>query len=250
MIYYSNRNANIFCYIVCICTIVTYVTIKLSETKGYKIGDTLKWHIYGDKKYYESKIVGYNRNPQNQILTASKEYIESLGVKYNPDSLYTNYDLKNVKEINNVSLIQDLNSLKEGMETMLSMMKKMILLIIVFAILLGSIIIYNMGILSYNEKQYQFSTLKVLGFKDKIFIKQNILITILSVMIGLPSGKYLTKWIFKACLDEAYDFGVYINISTYVIATVMTLLVSYIVSVRLAKNVNKIDMVKSLKSNE
>ena len=231
-----------------------YVTIKLSETKGYKIGDTLKWHIYGDKKYYESKIVGYNRDPQNQILTASKEYIESLGIKYNPDSLYTNYDLKNVKEINNVSLIQDLNSLKEGMETMLSMMKKMILLIIVFAILLGSIIIYNMGILSYNEKQYQFSTLKVLGFKDKsirkIFIKQNILITILSVMIGLPSGKYLTKWIFKACLDEAYDFGVYINISTYVIATVMTLLVSYIVSVRLAKNVNKIDMVKSLKSNE
>ena len=231
-----------------------YVTIKLSETKGYKIGDTLKWHIYGDKKYYESKIVGYNRDPQNQILTASKEYIESLGIKYSPDSLYTNYDLKNVKEINNVSLIQDLNSLKEGMETMLSMMKKMILLIIVFAILLGSIIIYNMGILSYNEKQYQFSTLKVLGFKDKsirkIFIKQNILITILSVMIGLPSGKYLTKWIFKACLDEAYDFGVYINMSTYVIATVMTLLVSYIVSVRLAKNVNKIDMVKSLKSNE
>ena len=227
MIYYSNRNANIFCYIVCICTIVTYVTIKLSETKGYKIGDTLKWHIYGDKKYYESKIVGYNRNPQNQILTASKEYIESLGVKYNPDSLYTNYDLKNVKEINNVSLIQDLNSLKEGMETMLSMMKKMILLIIVFAILLGSIIIYNMGILSYNEKQYQFSTLKVLGFKDKIFIKQNILITILSVMIGLPSGKYLTKWIFKACLDEAYDFGVYINISTYVIAAVMTIYCIY-----------------------
>lgn len=98
-------------------------------------------YIYGDKKYYESKIVGYNRDPQNQILTASEEYIESLGIKYNPDSLYTNYDLKNVKEINNVSLIQDLNSLKEGMETMLSMMKKMILLIIVFAILLDSIII-------------------------------------------------------------------------------------------------------------
>lgn len=65
LIYYSNRNTNIFFYIVCICTIVTYVTIKLSETKGYKIVDTLKWHIYGDKKYYESKIVGYNRDPQN-----------------------------------------------------------------------------------------------------------------------------------------------------------------------------------------
>lgn len=111
------------------------------------------------------------------------------------------------------------------METMLSMMRKMILLIIAFAILLGLIIIYNTGILSYNEKQYQFSTLKVLGFKDKIFIKQNILITILSVMIGLPSEKYLTKWIFKSCLDEAYDFEIYINISTYVIAAVMTFII-------------------------
>ena len=50
---------------------------------------------------------------------------------------------------------------------MLSMMRKMIMLVIFFAILLGVIIIYNMGILSYSEKQYQFATLKVLGFTDK-----------------------------------------------------------------------------------
>ena len=53
------------------------------------------------------------------------------------------------------------------MNNMLSTMKTMIVLIIVIAILLGSVIIYNMGILSYTEKQYQFATLKVLGFDDK-----------------------------------------------------------------------------------
>lgn len=53
------------------------------------------------------------------------------------------------------------------MEKMLSMMKEMIVLIIFFAILLGAVIIYNTSILSYSEKQYQFATLKVLGFKDK-----------------------------------------------------------------------------------
>ena len=50
---------------------------------------------------------------------------------------------------------------------MLSMMKKMIVLIIFIAAVLGIIIIYNLGILSYTEKQYQFATLKVLGFSDK-----------------------------------------------------------------------------------
>lgn len=110
----------------------------------------------------------------------------------------------------------------------------MIMLIICFAILLGAIIIYNMGILSYSEKQYQFSTLKVLGFKDKkirkIFVQQNIWITFLSILIGLPSGYYLTSWLFKACLDDNFDFGVHINISTYLVATIGTFLVSYLVS--------------------
>lgn len=50
---------------------------------------------------------------------------------------------------------------------MLNTMKTMIILIIGIAVVLGSVIIYNLGILSYTEKQYQFSTLKVLGFSDK-----------------------------------------------------------------------------------
>lgn len=231
-----------------------YVTIKLAQNNGYNIGDTIKWHIYGDSTYYESKIIGFNKDPQNQNLTMTKEYMESLGLKYIPDSLYTNYNLKNIKEIDGVSLIQDIASLKTSMESMLSTMKSMITLIICFAILLGAIIIYNMGILSYSEKQYQFSTLKVLGFKDKkikkIFVQQNIWITFLSIIIGLPSGYFLTSWLFKACLGDNFDFNVYINISTYIIATIGTFLVSYIVSKLLAKKINKIDMVSSLKGNE
>ena len=231
-----------------------YVTSKLAENNNYKLGDIVTWHIYGDSTYYESKIVGFNKNPQNQNITVTRSYLESLNVKYTPDSLYTKSDLKGVKEIDGVSLIQDKNSLKESMESMLSTMKKMIILIIFFAILLGAIIIYNMGILSYSEKEYQFATLKVLGFKDKkikkIFIQQNLWITALSVIIGLPSGYYLTSWLFKACLDDNFDFGVHINITTYIIATVGTFLVSYLVSKFLARKVNKIDMVSSLKGNE
>ena len=231
-----------------------YITSKLAQNENYKIGDTIKWHIYGNSKYYESKIVGFNKDPQNQNITMTREYMESLGLKYNPDSLYTNYNLKSVKEIDGVELVQDKESLKTSMESMLSMMRKMIILIIFFAIFLGAVIIYNMGILSYSEKQYQFSTLKVLGFKDKkikqIFIEQNIWITFLSVIIGLPSGYYLTSWLFKACLDDNFDFGVYINISTYIIATVGTFLVSYLVSKFLSRKINKIDMVSSLKGNE
>ena len=231
-----------------------YITRKLADQKNLKVGDTIKWHIYGVNKYYESKIVGLTKDPQVQNLTMTKEYLESLDIDYKPDSLYTNTDLKGIKDIKNVSLVQDINELKNSLESMLSMMKSMIMLIIVFAIGLGAIIIYNMGILSYSEKQYQFATLKVLGFSDKkirkIFVQQNNWITVLSIIIGLPTGYYMTSWIFKSVIADNYDFSAYINLSTYLIAIIGTILVSIIVSRMLSKKVNKIDMVSSLKANE
>lgn len=231
-----------------------YITRKLADQKNLKVGDTIKWHIYGVNKYYESKIVGLTKDPQVQNLTMTKEYLESLDIDYKPDSLYTNTDLKGIKDIKNVSLVQDINELKNSLESMLSMMKSMIMLIIVFAIGLGAIIIYNMGILSYSEKQYQFATLKVLGFSDKkirkIFVQQNNWITVLSIIIGLPTGYYMTSWIFKSVIADNYDFSAYINLSTYLIAIIGTYLVSFIVSKMLSKKINKIDMVSSLKANE
>ena len=231
-----------------------YVTRKLADQKNLKVGDTIKWHIYGVNKYYESKIVGLTKDPQVQNLTMTKEYLESLDIDYKPDSLYTNTDLKGVKDIKNVSLVQDINELKNSLESMLSMMKSMIMLIIVFAIGLGAIIIYNMGILSYSEKQYQFATLKVLGFSDKkirkIFVQQNNWITVLSIIIGLPTGYYMTSWIYESVIADNYDLSAYINLSTYLIAIIGTILVSIIVSRMLSKKVNKIDMVSSLKANE
>jgi putative ABC transport system permease protein len=231
-----------------------YVTYKLASTKGYKLGDEITWHIYGDSNYYTSKIIGFNKDPQNQNVSMTRKYLESLGIDYKPDALYTNMDLSKTKEIKNIETIQDIDSLKEGMAGMLSMMKTMLVLIISIAILLGGIIIYNLGILSYTEKQYQFATLKVLGFKDKqienIFIKQNNWVAIISIIFGLPMGFYLTDWLFKTAIEEHYDFGAFITTRTYIISAIGTFIVSYLVSKFLARKIKRIDMVTSLKGNE
>lgn len=85
-------------------------------------------------------------------MTAGRKYIESLGIKYTPDSLYTNKDLKENKTIKNVTVVQNKSELKDAISSMLFMMKQMIMIIIVFAVLLGIVIIYNKTILSFGEK--------------------------------------------------------------------------------------------------
>ena len=84
----------------------------------------------------------------------------------------------------------------------------------------------------------------------KIFVQQNNWITVLSIIIGLPTGYYMTSWIYESVIADNYDLSAYINLSTYLIAIIGTILVSTIVSRMLSKKVNKIDMVSSLKANE
>ena len=229
-----------------------YITYKLAKNNNLTIGDNITWHIYGSDTYYTSEIVGFNKDPQNQNMTMTREYLESLGITYKPDSLYTNTKVKD-NEIG-IELVQDKNKLKDSMSSMLSMMKTMISLIIVIAILLGVIIIYNLGILSFSEKEYQFATLKVLGFDDskikKIFIKQNNWIAIISIIIGLPLGYALVNYLFKVAIEEHYDFSAYITLLTYLLSAIGTFVTSYVVSRLLSRKVNKIDMVSSLKANE
>ena len=230
-----------------------YVTEKLAKNNGYKIGDKIKWHIYGDDTYYETEIVGFDRDAQNQNIKMTKKYLETLGIKYRADTLYTNIEPDN-EELNVVELVQDKKVLKEGMLNMINTMQTMVVLLIVVASVLGGVIIYNLGILSFTEKQYQFATLKVLGFEDKrirkIYIKQNNWITAVSIILGLPLGYFMTNFIYKMALSDTYDFSAYIKILSYILAIIGTYMVSFVFSKLLSRKVNKIDMVTSLKGNE
>ena len=76
-----------------------YITEKLSEKYGLQVGDEITWHIFGDDNWYTCKIIGLNRDPQNQQLNMSRKYFESLGFTYRADVLYTDDDLSNTKTI-------------------------------------------------------------------------------------------------------------------------------------------------------
>ena len=231
-----------------------YITEKLSEKYDLKVGDEITWHIFGDDNWYTCKITGLNRDPQNQQLNMTRKYFESLGFTYRADVLYTDDDLSNTKTIDGVDTIQSIANLKQGMESMLETVQMMIVLLIVVSAILGFVIIYNLGILSFTEKQYQFATLKVLGFKDKqiknIFVKQNLWLTVVGIVFGLPFGFLMLDYIFKSALGDNYDFNAYISLVSYLYATLGSLGVSVVVNKVLSRKVKSIDMVSSLKGNE
>lgn len=231
-----------------------YITERLAQTISKKVGDTVRWHVFGEDTWYTSKIVGTLRDPQMQSFTCNKAFLSSLGREYAPDTLYTNADLSGVKSLDGATQIMSIEAVQNGFSSMLGAMYAMIALLIVISTVLGFVIVYNLGGLSFTEKQYQFATLKVLGFRNsqikKIFVKQNIWLTVIAVLIAMPLGYYMVDYFFTEGIGGDYDFPAVIGVMSYLYATVGTAIVSLLVNLFLARKVKKIDMVTSLKGNE
>ncbi|SEA49504.1 MacB-like core domain-containing protein [Pseudobutyrivibrio sp. ACV-2] len=233
-----------------------FATEKLLKENGYSLGDTIKWRIMGEDDWNETEIVAAYRDPQSQQFSMTRAAFEGLGEDYICDTIYTNEDLSNLTDadIDGVSTISSIESLKEQMNVMLEMISSMIILLITISAILGFIIIYNMGILALSEKMYQFATLKVLGFRFKklafIYTQQNLWLTIVGIILGLPLGYEFTDCMFKYAIGDNYDFFANIDLSAYLIAIIGTLIIMFVTSIALSRNLKKIDMVASLKANE
>lgn len=231
-----------------------YITEKMIQVNNLNVGDVIKWHVIGSDNWYETEIVGVNRDPQSQAFNCTKTFFDTLDEEYKADSVYTNEDLSNIKDIAGVNTIQTKKNLEDGMNSMLNMMYSLIYVLITVSVILAVVIIFNLGILSFTEKEYQFATLKVLGYKyrqiKKIFIKQNIWIGIFAILIALPIGNYTTDYIFKNAIGDSYDFEAMIKPATFIFSSIGTFIVVYIVNQFLARKIKKIDMVSSLKGNE
>lgn len=231
-----------------------YITEKMASIYNLKIDDIVEWHIIGSDNWHKTKITGFNRDPQSQQFNCTKAFYDTLDEEYKPDSVYTNSDLSGIKEIAGANTIQTIKNLEDGVNSMLNMMYSLVYLLIAVSVILACVIIYNLGVLSFSEKEYQFATLKVLGYKykqiKKIFIKQNIWIGIFAIIIALPLGNFMTDFIFKNAIGDSYDFSAMIKPVTFIFSSVGTFVVVYIVNQLLAKKIKKVDMVSSLKGNE
>ena len=126
-------------------------------------------------------------------------------------------------------------------------------IILVVAVILGVVVLYNLGIMSYVERSRELATLKVLGFRNrtigKLLISQNIWLTVIGVLIGLPAGVGVLQWLLTALAGE-YEMKLMLGALTYSVSILLTFGVSLLVGLMVAGKNKKIDMVEALKGTE
>ena len=232
-----------------------YLCRRIADEYKLKAGDTFTISPYGTDKEYTLKVNGVIYS-SSESVAITNAYAEACGVTgYKTDSLYTSA-VKNVlldDELTKNFEIQDKQSIVESFETFTSLLNLSVTVLIAAAIVLGVVVLYNLGVMSYTERYREMATLKVVGFKDKkiagLLIGQNMWVTVIGVILGLPLAAGALGYLVKELASE-YEMRVVMGWKTFLISTLLTFCVSLVVSLFVAKKNKKIDMVEALKGAE
>ena len=232
-----------------------YLCRRIADEYKLKAGDTFTISPYGTDKEYTLKVNGVIYS-SSESVAITNAYAEACGVTgYKTDSLYTSA-VKNVlldDDLTKNFEIQDKQSIVDSFETFTGLLNLSVTVLIAAAIVLGVVVLYNLGVMSYTERYREMATLKVVGFKDKkiagLLIGQNMWVTVIGVILGLPLAAGALGYLVKELASE-YEMRVVMGWKTFLISTLLTFCVSLVVSLFVAKKNKKIDMVEALKGAE
>ncbi|WP_282926329.1 FtsX-like permease family protein [Helcococcus kunzii] len=240
------------------------ISEKLSKNQELKVGDDL---VFKDKDGIEHKI---------EISAITEQYFNH--VAYMSDKTYKNIvdekaepnayllklketDDKSVNEMRKELSDYDASSafipiidLRDTLNDLSDSLNVVIVLVIGVSAMLALVVLYNLTDINISERIREISTIKVLGFRPNEVVsyifKENILLTVIGIFFGYFVAKIMHGIIVYYLSPGAFQFDPQMMVLNFVYATLLTILFTLIVMILSKRNMDKIDMVESLKSVE
>ena len=135
---------------------------------------------------------------------------------------------------------------------MISVVDYVVAVLIISAVLLAFIVLYNLTNINIEERLREIASLKVLGFtKREIYayiFREVFLLSLLGDVFGLGVGVYLERFVVATAEVDYVMFSRTIHLESFVIAFVLTLVFTGLILLVMTPKLNRIDMVESLKS--
>ena len=229
-----------------------YVCMRIADDLGIDAGDSITLSPYGTDDKYTFKVSGIIRSVSESVVITPR-CAEDAGITPVPDSVYTDTPKADIEALDAVKSVQSRQAIVDSFDTFMEIMNAMIAVFVVGGLVLGVVVLYNLGVMSYTERYRELATLKVVGFRDRriggILIGQNLWLSVIGVILGLPMGAGVLDYALKKMAGE-YEMRMTLGWATYVFSIALTMGVSLLVSAMVSRKNRKIDMVEALKGAE
>ena len=238
------------------------LTEKIARDLGVKAGDEIEL-INSDDKKVKIKVSNITENyishyvyisPENytKLFEKDLDFNRVIGILNNPSVKIEDKLSKKLFDIDTIDGITFNTASKETFHNTIKNLNYVVLIMIISAGALAFVVLYNLTNVNISERIREIATIKVLGFYDKevsaYIYRENIILTIIGTVVGLGLGTILHKFIMVTVEIQSMMFGRVIDMSSYFIAAVLTIVLSLFVNLAMFYKLRNVKMVESLKS--
>ena len=238
------------------------ITEKLSKMLNVGIGDNI-YIKNGDTNKVSVKVTGITENYVSHYIYMSPGLYKNL-YKESPEfqeilskTTDTSEDFENrlstdLLKNSRISSIKFTTGVSKNFNDIIVSLNYVVLVLIISAGALAFVVLYNLTNINVNERIREIATIKVLGFYDgevvSYIYRENIILTIIGMALGLVLGIFLHRFIVVTAEVEYVMFGREIKPLSYVYSAILTIVFSSLVNLIMYFRLKKVDMVESMKS--
>lgn len=238
------------------------LSAKTAELLGVTIDDTIDIEISGTK--YNVKVSSVMENYfMNYVFMSQTLYetVTSQQLKVNNafmtmkkiDQSYKT-SLKTYMSDHNYGNLSFSDESGSEFSNQVQSINLVVVILIVCAAALNFIVLYNLTNINIQERKSEIATIKVLGFRRKevydYIFRENILLSVIGSLLGVVFGYVLHQFIIRTVELDMTMFVRNLNLSSYIVAVIMTLGFTMLINLTMRHVLNRVDMVESLKSIE
>lgn len=234
-----------------------YLTSGLARELEVETGDMLLvknylpdrddfWIEYGGDVNQYLGMNGYMTLKTMEQTVADPGHITGLSVN-------TRDDLANVlDDAHNVQQVQSLSQMRELFEEYSEMIVVTIGIMVMLGGIIGFAIVYNITLISINERVMEFSSLRVMGFHRKeifrMITRENAIISLIGILLGIPLGRWMMASMMESMSTEVYSMPG--TVSNTVLAQTAVAVVVFVTVAQLATfvKIRNLSFIEALKN--
>ncbi len=230
----------------------------IAEILGVKVGDTVTFTMGGGSVTYTIEQIT-ETSFSNGFYTTQNKFTEELNVPATSRTLWiksaeADSVRDQINEAVGVEVAKTLQGRIDEVENIISSTNTMKYTLMVFAVLLSVVVLYNLSLLNVKERSRDMATLKVLGFTDfqvalSLFAEIFIL-TIVGTAIGCVFGYPLMYLVMKLNEVAAMAFVYSIEFVSYIYSVLVSIGTCIVINCMFGLLISRINMTESLKSVE
>lgn len=238
------------------------VNYRFADEAGLAVGDTLTLRD-GAGHTLTLRISGvFDNYISDYAYVTGVTLAEGFGEPPLPNTAYVLFPdgadagasgavLRGIDGVANVLLSEEM---KTRVGSILDSLDYIVLIVLVCAGALSFTVLYNLTNITIAERTRELATIKVLGFypgeQNSYVFRENIVLTAMSAVIGLPLGIALHRYVMAQIRIRSIYFGHALSPWSFLIAVAITFVFTLLVDLTLIGKIRRINMAEALKAIE